>query len=245
MPFATDVGRPHRWPLLALIVASLGCTGGRAIECGPSPASASAAPASRVSDADPGARRWTFDSVEGAPPSGFELLATGGPPGRWIVRSRADAPSPPAVLAQEDSSRSSSRFALAVATDALFGDARVDTQCLALAGSTDRACGLVWRLRDARNYYLARANALENNVRFYYVEDGSRHEVAGWTGPVSSCAWHTLRADMRGDHVEIYWDGQKVIDSRDSRFPSAGRVGLWTKADSRTLFDDLVVRGLP
>jgi len=149
------------------------------------------------------------------------------------------------VLAQEDSDRTSSRFALVVAPRDSMRNGMVEVRCLSLAGKTDRACGLVWRLRDADNYYLARANALEDNVRFYYVQNGSRKEIASWNGPVASCAWHTLRADMRDDHVEVYWDGQKVIDAHDAHFGNAGRVGLWTKADSRTLFDDLTMRGTP
>jgi hypothetical protein len=228
---------------MAFAAGLLGCARGAQIECGPAPISASnhAAPAA----ADSSQHRWTFDGPIGSAPTEFDLLATGGPSGRWVIRERPDAPSARAALAQEDSSRSSSRFALAVPAGVIFGDVGVSVKCFPFAGRVDRACGLVWRLRDEQNYYLARANALEGNVRFYYVQNGSRHEVAGWDGPVTSCAWHTLRADMHGDHVEVFWDGQKVIDSRDGRFAGDGRIGLWTKADSRTLFDDLVVRRLP
>src|SRR5262249_731764 len=86
--------------------------------------------------------------------------------------------------------------------------------------------------------YLARANALEANVRFYYVQNGRRIELKGWNGRVASGVWHELRADMRGDRVEVYFNGAKVIDGRDGRFPNAGRVGVSTKPDSYTQFDN-------
>jgi hypothetical protein len=146
------------------------------------------------------------------------------------------------VLAQEDSSPRSSRFALAIASAPSLRDASVSVRCLAVGGSIDRACGIVWRVQDAKNYYLARANALEDNVRLYFVQNGNRHQIAGWDGAVTSCAWHTLRADMRGDHIEVYWDDKKVVDARDGRVSEPGRIGLWIKADSRTVFDDLTLR---
>jgi hypothetical protein len=120
----------------------------------------------------------------------------------------------------------------------------VSVRCKPVSGRVDQACGIVWRYRDENNYYLARANALEDNVRFYYVENGRRREVKGWRGKVSSGVWHQLRADMRGDHVDVYFDGSKIIDARDSRFSAPGKVGVWTKADSHTLFDDLTASPL-
>lgn len=113
-----------------------------------------------------------------------------------------------------------------------------------MEGKVDRACGIVWRYRDENNYYLARANALEDNVCFYYVENGRRREVKGWNGKVMAGQWHELRAEMRGNNVRVYYDGTKVIDASDSRFPAAGEVGVWTKADSRTLFDNLTATPL-
>jgi hypothetical protein len=218
---------------LALALSALtGCLGRPAVKCGPPPVAGEHA----VPKAE--GRVWSFDGPIGSSPDGFELMSSGGPAGRWIIRH-------PGVLAQEDSDRTSSRFTLAVLRTEPVGDARVEVTCLPWAGKTDRACGIVWRLRDAQNYYLARANALEDNVRLYYVQNGKRTEIASWKGAVTSSGWHRLRADMRGDHIEVYWDDQKVIDARDTRFVAAGRVGLWTKADSRTLFDDLLLHGLP
>jgi hypothetical protein len=104
--------------------------------------------------------------------------------------------------------------------------------------------GIVWRYVDENNYYLTRANALENNVCWYYVQNGRRFEVKRAKVKVASGVWHSLRADMRGDHIEIYFNGQKLIDVHDSRFTSPGKVGVWTKADSYTLFDDLTATAL-
>lgn len=188
---------------------------------------------------------WSFDnSAVGHPPAGFSMGKTGsGRAGRWVVRAVSDAPSAPNVLAQEDDDDTDSRFAIAVADSPSFADVRISVRCKPYAGRVDQACGIVWRYQDENNYYLARANALEDNVNFYYVQNGRRREVKGWRGKVATAAWHGLSADMRGDHVGVYFDSAKVIDVRDSRFSAAGKVGVWTKADSRTLFDDLTVTG--
>jgi hypothetical protein len=184
---------------------------------------------------------WTFDSLRaGEPPAGFTFARTGsGRVGRWVVRAAADAPSAPNVLAQEDSDRTDYRFPLAIADGPTFGDVSVSVRCKPVGGRVDRACGIVWRYQDENNYYLTRANALEDNVCWYYVQNGRRIEVKRVKIPVPSGVWHSLRADMRGDHVEVYFNDQKLIDVHDSRFASPGKVGVWTKADSYTLFDNL------
>jgi hypothetical protein len=130
---------------------------------------------------------------------------------------------------------------MAILRDSSWRDLSLSVRCAMLAGRVDRACGIVWRYKDSANYYIARANALENNVRLYYVQNGDRREIGNWSGSVSACAWHTLRADMRGDEMEVFWDDRRIIQSRDSRFADAGQVGVWIKADSRTLFDELSV----
>jgi hypothetical protein len=196
-------------------------------------------------DVAQGRAAWHFDSAAGQPPAGFSFGRTGsGRPGQWVIRAAPDAPSGPNVLAQEDTDRTDYRFPVAVADAPSYGDVRVSVRCKPVSGRVDQACGIVWRYRDENNYYVARANALEGNVRFYYVENGRRREVKGWDGAVRGGAWHELRADMRGDHVEVYFDGTKVIDARDARFATPGKVGVWTKADSRTLFDDLTATPL-
>lgn len=162
--------------------------------------------------------------------------------GHWVVQADADAPSPPNVLAQIDSDRTDSRFPLAAALTPTFTDGSVSVKCKPVSGRVDRACGIVFRYQDESNYYLARANALEDNVRFYHVQNGRRIEVSTWSGRVSSGAWHDLRAEFQADHIEVYWDGTKVVDAHDRTFRGPGRVGVWTKADSFTLFDDLIAK---
>ena len=213
------------------------------------PAAAAAAPVAtqaRAAVAAGSGAVWNFDSMAvGQPPTGFTFARTGsGRPGRWVVRAVADAPSGANVLAQEDSDRTDYRFPVAVADAPTFGDVSVSVRCKAVSGRVDQACGIVWRYQDENNYYLARANALEANVCWYYVQNGRRIEVKRVRVPVASGVWHLLRADMRGDHVEIYFNGQKLIDVHDSRFTTPGKVGVWTKADSYTLFDDLTAQPL-
>ncbi len=211
-------------------------------------AGASAAPAtpSAPAPASQSAITWNFDAATvGSPPPGFSFGRTGsGRPGRWVVRAAVDAPSGSNVLAQEDDDQTDYRFPIAVEDSASFKDLNLSVRCKPLEGKVDRACGIVWRYRDESNYYLARANALEDNVRFYYVENGRRREVKGWNGKVSSGTWHELRVEMRGNAVQVYFDGTKVIDASDARFPTPGKVGMWTKADSRTLFDNLTATPL-
>lgn len=188
----------------------------------------------------------SFDrAAVGQSPPGFSFARTGsGRLGRWVVRSAPDAPSGPNVLAQEDSDRTDDRFPVAVLDSPSYGDVSVSVRCKPVGGRVDQACGIVWRYRDENNYYVARVNALEDNVRFYYVENGRRREIDGWRGEVRTGVWHQLRAHMQGDQVNVYFDGTKVIDARDSRFATPGKVGVWTKADSHTLFDDLTASAL-
>ncbi|HEY3177165.1 MAG TPA: hypothetical protein VGK94_15535 [Candidatus Polarisedimenticolia bacterium] len=192
------------------------------------------------------ARTWHFDADPAeAPPAGFSLARTGsGGQGRWMVKPEKDAPSAPNVLAQVDTDDTDYRFPVAVANEAVSSNLRLSVRCKAVSGMVDQACGLVFRYRDENNYYVTRANALENNVRLYYVKDGSRKQFASWSGKVTSGTWHELRAEARGDHFQVFWDGEKVIDAHDKTFAAPGKVGVWTKADSVTYFDDLSVEPL-
>jgi hypothetical protein len=105
----------------------------------------------------------------------------------------------------------------------------------------DQACGLVFRYIDENNYYISRANALEDNVRFYHVVAGKRTELASWSGRVTPRDWHELTIGAIGDLFEVFWDGKQIIKARDKTFSEPGAIGLWTKADSVTYFDDLIV----
>lgn len=190
--------------------------------------------------------KWDFenDPVE-QPPAGFTFGRTGsGRLGRWLVKSEKDAPSGVNVLAQTDVDATSYRFPVAVADSISVRNFRLSVRCKPVSGKVDQACGLVFRYRDENNYYVVRANALENNVRLYSVKDGKRQQFAGWDGSVANGVWHELRVSANSDRFEIYWNGKKVIDARDQVFKEAGKVGVWTKADSLTYFDDLTAESL-
>jgi hypothetical protein len=156
-----------------------------------------------------------------------------------MVIAAPDAPSKANVLAQLDADATDYRFPVAVVESSSFKDVRVSVSCKPVSGNVDQGCGLVWRFKDPDNYYLTRANALEDNVNLYRVKGGSRSEFAGWNGKVASKAWHKLRVDARGDRFEVYFDDKKILDEKDSTFHDAGKVGVWTKADSVMQFDDL------
>lgn len=187
------------------------------------------------------ARTWSFDADRGGgTPAGFSFSRTGGgPPGRWIVRAEADAPSRPNVLAQLDADDTDVRFPIAAADGVSLLNLRLSVRCKPISGRVDQACGLVFRYRDENNYYITRANPLENNIRLYTVKDGRRRQIASWSGTVTANAWHDYAVEVRGDHIQVFWDGTKVLDHHDSTFTAPGGVGVWTKADSIVYFDDL------
>jgi hypothetical protein len=187
--------------------------------------------------------QWNFETgTANQPPMGFTFSRTGsGRQGSWFIKKDDHAPSDIYVLAQLDNDNTSYRFPIAVANEPMLRDLRLSVRCKPVAGKVDQACGLVFRYRDENNYYVARANALEDNVRFYHVSAGKRHELASWSGKVTSGNWHRLGVDATGDRFEVFWNNHKVIETRDRTFNEAGKIGLWTKADSVTYFDDLIV----
>jgi hypothetical protein len=191
--------------------------------------------------------KWTFDSdAPGTPPSGFSFGRTGnGSPGRWLVRSESDAPSGHNVLAQVDADSTDYRFPIAVANEPAFRDAKISLRCKPVSGRVDEACGLVFRYSDDNNYYVTRANALEDNVNLYYVKDGRRRQIVGWNGKVTKGVWHELGVEVRGDQMKVFFDGKQIIDAHDKTFAEPGKVGVWTKADSVTYFDDLTATASP
>jgi hypothetical protein len=197
-------------------------------------------------DAKGPAKTITFDGdkVDG-PPAGFTFGRTGsGKQGKWVVKAEAGAPSGANVLAQVDADSTDYRFPVAVADEPSLADVRLSVRCKPVSGKVDQGCGLIFRFADADNYYVTRANALEDNVRLYHVVKGKRVQFGGWDGKVKTGTWHELRVDAKGDHFTVYFDGTKVIESADSTFKSAGKVGVWTKADSVIYFDDLTVTPL-
>lgn len=193
-------------------------------------------------------RKFDFaqDAV-GQPPKGFQFghTAKAGAPGKWVVQSAGNEK----FLAQVDPDSTRSRFPVAVLSDVRAADVDLSVRFKPVSGRVDRAAGLVWRFQDQDNYYIVRANALENNVVLYKVEKGKRTDLPvkgegrtyGKKAEVPSGQWSTLRVVATGPRFEVYYNGTRLYEVEDSTFVQAGTVGVWTKADSVTYFDDLTV----
>jgi hypothetical protein len=177
--------------------------------------------------------RWSFEEAAGGSlPSDFISIL-----GDWTTESDSTAPSPPNVLRQTGAFKSPD-FPRVIVKSLTFTDVTVRVRCRPEKGETDRACGIVFRAKDSDNYYLTRANALEDNVRLYRVVNGDRQEFASADLAVTAGQWHTLEVTARGTKLGVSWDGRPVLDASDATFTN-GKIGLWTKADSVTAFDDL------
>jgi len=181
------------------------------------------------------AQTINFDAdPPGALPAGWEQGVTGKGNPKWEVRADRDAPSKPNVLQQSGSAT----FAWCVLRKSAVQNGFVEVRFKPISGSEDRAGGIVWRWKDGNNYYVARANALENNVSLYHTTDGRRNTIKYVDAPVPSSVWHTLRVEFSGARIRIALDGKTYIDLEDTHISGPGAVGLWTKADSVTVFDD-------
>ncbi len=183
----------------------------------------------------------------GQPPKGFLFGHTAkvGAPGKWVVQEEGGNK----FLAQTDADSTRSRFPVAVVEDITATDVDLSVRFKPVSGRVDQAAGLVWRYKDEDNYYIVRANALEGNVVLYKVEKGKRTDLPlkgegrtyGKKTEVPSGKWSTLRVVATGPRFEVYFNGTKLYEVEDSTFTQGGRVGVWTKADSVTRFDDLTV----
>ena len=187
------------------------------------------------------------DDTIGQPPKGFEFghTAKAGAPGKWVIQ--AEGANKYLVQADPDSTRS--RFPVAVLSDVSVADLDLSVRFKPVSGRVDQAAGLVWRYRDQDNYYIVRANALEDNVVLYKVENGKRIDLPlkgegrtyGKKADVPAGQWSTLRVIATGALFEVHSNGIKLYEVEDRTFTQAGKVGVWTKADSVTQFDDLTV----
>lgn len=194
-----------------------------------------------VVSAQSGERKWNFDNdVEGKPPAGFSFARTGqGSDGQWTVKKDESAPSKPNVLAQTSQDKTDYRFPLAIAEGTNYKDVALTVKFKTISGEVDQGAGLVFRFQDKDNYYIVRANALEDNFRIYHVVKGRRVQFAGANFKVTPHEWHTIRVEARGNEFRCFYDGQLRITAKDETFQNAGKIGLWTKADSVIYFDDL------
>ena len=192
-----------------------------------------------------------FDNdAVGRTPAGFSFGLTGkGKPGVWVSRKDDTSPGHGNVLAQTDADPTGYRFPVCVYDAITAKDVDVSVKFKPISGKGDQGAGIVWRYKDQDNYYIVRANALENNVVLYKVENGKRTDLPlkgegrtyGKKEKVTSRAWGTLRVVATGNRFEVYHDGKKLYEVEDETFKDGGKVGLWTKADSVIYFDDLQI----
>ena len=163
-------------------------------------------------------------------PAGWLCGSTGGGSPRWTLEADASGLQ---VLKQSGNAP----FPWCVKPDSKITNGFVEVRFKALAGKEDQAGGVVWRWQDGDNYYVARANALENNVSLYYTAGGRRHTIQYVNAPVPANAWHLLRAEFDGSRIRVLLDGKRYIEAEDSHIAAEGRVGVWTKADSVSIFE--------
>ena len=175
----------------------------------------------------------------GALPAGWVGGLTGRGTPKWSVEPDATAPSRPNVLRQSGSGT----FPWCVRSGVAVTDGFVEVRFKPVAGKEDQAGGVVWRWKNGGNYYVARANALEDNVSLYYTENGSRKTIKYVDAPVPGNVWHLLRVEFAGARIKVLLDGKAYIEAVDTHIAGSGSVGVWTKADSVTLFDDFAFGG--
>ena len=179
------------------------------------------------------------DAKPGAAPEGWTATQTGSGAAKWTIEQDATAPSQPNALKQSGVAA----YPVCLKSDTRLKDGFVETKFKAVSGKDDQAGGVIWRAKDADNYYIARANALEDNVTIYHTVKGKRTEKKRTDIKVASGQWHTLRVDFSDNHFTVTFDGKKALEWDDKTFTDAGMVGVWTKADSMTLFDDFTYGG--
>ena len=190
-----------------------------------------------------GAQKVSFDDMKtGAPPPGWTATQTGSGTAKWTIEKDQSAPSKPNVLKQSGQAT----FPVCFKNDTNIKDGFVEVKFKPVSGKEDQAGGVIWRVQDANNFFVFRANANENNAVLYKTVNGKRTpvDIVGRKGgygvkeTVASGQWHTLRVEFAGNHFKAYYDGNHLFDVEDNTFTDAGKVGVWTKADSVTLFDD-------
>jgi hypothetical protein len=184
----------------------------------------------------PKATQWTFDKEQvGKLPAGATSFS-----GNWAVKTESDAPSSPNALCQTGKAD----YPAVSLSDKVYSDVTVTTKFKPVSGNTDRAAGIIFRIQDKDNYYILRANALEDNVNIYKYVGGWRRAIQEASAKVPSGAWQELRVEVSGNHIRGFLNGKQVVEATDNTF-KAGKIGLWTKEDSVTCFDNVSISVQP
>ena len=186
-------------------------------------------------------RNWHFDDVPvNQLPSHFVLgtFFDGRPAGDWKVIKSPTAISPPQVLAQLRDKGAEHNYNLVFVKDTNAADLDLSVSFLPISGKADMGGGLIWQAQDDRNYYLTRANPLEQNIRVYHVVNGVRKMLKNYDQIIDVRKWHRLRVINQGCRIQVFYDDKPILDLCDETF-TKGRIGLWTKSDAVTYFDDL------
>ncbi|MCX7170117.1 MAG: hypothetical protein NTY41_07415 [Proteobacteria bacterium] len=171
------------------------------------------------------------ESLAQSSPVGWVCGSTGGGTPNWSMTTDSSATQ---VLKQSGKAP----FPWCVKPGVKLADGFVEVRFKPLSGREDQAGGVMWRWQDGDNYYVARANALENNLSLYYTQAGRRYTIRYVDVPVAPNIWHSLRVEYRGVHINVLLDGQRYIEFDDDHISAPGLVGVWTKADSVTVFDE-------
>ncbi|MCP4707984.1 MAG: hypothetical protein GY869_05120 [Planctomycetes bacterium] len=189
---------------------------------------------------------WTFERDEvGAVPRGWQVAETRGrgTPAQWQVKADPTAPSGSQVVAITENSNRGSTYNLLMAQRTSFQDLEISVMVKSDTGNEDQGGGPIWRAKDADNYYVARWNPLETNLRFYYVKEGRRIQLATAENvEANTSLWHEIKIVHIGTKVTAAFDGEVLIEAEDATFAEAGMVGLWTKADAATAFDSYSIK---
>lgn len=217
----------------------------------PTASAAKAEPAAKTDPAapqpgqtDPRTRTWTFDdALAGQVPAGVRIAETGGAGtvATWEIVADPSAPTQPHAFGITKTTNAKSTYNLALVEGTRYGDVDLTVMVKAGTGELDRGGGPIWRVTNEDNYYIARWNPLENNARFYIVQGGVRSALGKVDLELDTEAWHALRVVTEGPRMELFIDDEPVLTVQDSALSEPGMIGLWTKADAATLFDDLSV----
>jgi len=243
-PGAAATIRPVRYAFALLVTATVGCSSTDAT--GPDPEPKTPPSAAAQPEPEQPLRRWAFDGAPGSVPTGFDVLetASAGTPATWGVMEDATAPSGDKGFGVLQTANAGQTYNVALAPGFAAADVELTVSVKATTGEQDRGGGVVFRAQGASNYYVARWNPLEGNVRFYVVVNEQRSAFKAADVDLDAAQWHTMRVVVEGERMELFMNDRSVLVAEDDTLGEPGRVGLWTKADAATWFDDFTAQEL-